>query len=478
MLQNKDTHKVSELKNSFTHSWVEDDFIFRILKCFAFSPLNKALCFFKHQGYGFDLVMSLLITMPFANIQTVNQLAAIIKPQKDVFYRVKNSGIINWRFIFWLFVMKFYKLTENSANAELTKCLIFDDTILKKSGDLIEKVSRVWDHVEKRSVLGFKALVMGFWDGTSFIPLDFSLHREKGKNKKHPFGLSVKNFRGQFRKKRTTGCHGYDRAAETDLDKITSMLKMLKRAVSHKINFDYVLTDSWFTCDQLIDAVCNIKNVRVHLIGMYSKAKSLFIYKDKSLTYSQIRNMLGKPKRCRKLKLFYHQVKVMRNGREIQLFFSKHGSKGKWRVILTTDTSLSFIQAIEIYQTRWTIEVFFKEAKQLLNLGGCQSSNFDAQIADTTITCLQHILLTFRHRFDTYESKGALFKELEDSIINYRLNERLWGLFIQLLNLLTDFFKDYDIDEMDFFTKIISDEAAFLSIRQIFLPDYPPDIAA
>jgi len=254
------------------------------------------------------------------------------------------------------------------------------------------------------------------------------------------------------------------------------MLKMLKRAVSHKIKFDYVLTDSWFTCDELIDAVCNIKNQKVHLLGMYSKARSLFIYKNKSLTYSQIRNVLGKPKRCRKLKFYYHQVKVRRNGREFLLFFSKNGKNGKWRVILTTDTFLCFIKAIEIYQTRWTIEVFNKEAKQFFNLGGSQSSDFDGQIADTTITCLQYILLTFRHRFDTYESKGALFKELEESIIQHRLNERLWGLFIQLMNLIAECLDG--VDEMDLFTKIISDDSRLSKLKELFLPECPQNIAA
>jgi len=414
--------------------------------------------------------------MSFANNQTVNQLTAIVEPQKDVFYRLKNNSFINWRFILWLFVGKFCKLTEDLAKTGVIRWLIFDDTILNKSGTLIEKISKVWCHVERRNVLEFKALVMGFWDGTSFIPLNFSLHHEQGNNQKKPFGLTLKQLRKQFKKRRTVGCHGYDRAAETDVDKITSMLKMLKRAVSHRISFDYVLTDSWFTCDELIDAVCDIKNAKVHLLGMYSKARSLFIYKDMSLTYSQIRNTLGKPKRCRKLKLFYHQVKVKRNGREFLLFFSKNGKNGKWRVILTTDISLSFIKAIEIYQTRWTIEVFNKGAKQLFNLSGCQSSDFDAQIADTTITCLQYILITFQHRFDTYESKGALFKELEASVINYRLNERLWGLFIQLMNLIAACLDG--VDKKELFKKIVSNKRSISKLGEIFLLEYLPDIAA
>ena len=65
------------------------------------------------------------------------------------------------------------------------------------------------------------------------------------------------------------------------------------------------------------------------------------------------------------------------NGVPIEMFFSRKGSNGKWRVFITTNTGLSFIKMIEIYQIRWTVEVFFKEAKQLLGLGKCQSNDFD-----------------------------------------------------------------------------------------------------
>ncbi|MDR3252965.1 MAG: transposase [Tannerella sp.] len=87
----------------------------------------------------------------------------------------------------------------------------------------------------------------------------------------------------------------------------------------------------------------------------------------------------------------------------LTLFFTRQGKRGKWKVLLTTDTGLNFVQAVEKYQIRWSIEVFFKDAKQLLNLGGCQSGNFDAQIADTTVTMIAYILLAFRYRFDHYE---------------------------------------------------------------------------
>ena len=205
--------------------------------------------------------------------------------------------------------------------------------------------------------------------------------------------------------------------------------------------------DSWFTCEAFIRAVKRVKNQTVHLIGMYKIPKTKFNYKGDMLTHSQIRNKLGKVKRCRKLRLYYKEALVDYNGVPIKMFFSRQGTNGKWRVFITTDTELSFIRMIEIYQIRWTVEVFFKEAKQLLGLGRCQSNDFDAQIADTTITMIQHILLSLKYRFEHYETKGALFNQVKEGIIQSRLDERLWGLFIELIRLIEVLFDG--IDEME-----------------------------
>jgi IS4 transposase len=53
--------------------------------------------------------------------------------------------------------------------------------------------------------------------------------------------------------------------------------------------------------------------------------------------------------------------------------------------LLGSNTDLAFENAFEIYATRWTVEVFFKECKQLLRLGKSESRHFEAQIAATTL---------------------------------------------------------------------------------------------
>ena len=113
---------------------------------------------------------------------------------------------------------------------------------------------------------------------------------------------------------------------------------------------------------------------------------------------------------------------------------------------------------VEIYQTRWTIEVFFNESKQLLGLGKCQSNDFDAQIADVTITMVQHILMTLRYRIENYQTMEGLFSQIKEATIKQRLNQRLWGLFIELMQIIESVFGE--IDEQELFERIFQNEEA------------------
>lgn len=335
----------------------------------------------------------------------------------------------------WHLVHRFLTVTSKDSDVDDTssRYLIFDDTTLSKTGKRIEKIGKVWDHVTNSYVLGFKLLVMMYWDGKSSIPLDFSLHREKGKKQERPFGMTKKQIRKQYSCKRIKDSYTAKRVEELDTNKIQMVLRMFFTAIYRGLRVDYVLVDSWFTCDALIQAIRSVKNKEVHLIGMYKFAKTKFEYQGKSLTHAQINNMLGKPRRCRSLGYQYKQARVLYQGVEICLFFSRRGKSDKWKVLLTTDTKLTFKGLIGHYQVRWVVEVFNRESKQLLNLGRCQSSNFDAQVAETTISMIAYLLLTLRFRYDNYESKGALYRSMNADVLRETLDRRLWGLFIELV---------------------------------------------
>jgi DNA-directed RNA polymerase subunit M/transcription elongation factor TFIIS len=448
MLHNKVTAKISELQTNFGSTQLEPS---NILQTFRGMKLSESFSEFNHMkkaGYSFKEVLSLLIWMIIHSGNSVNSsLPALfdrgITLGKDVYYRFKNSEQICWRRILWYIAGKFLSETgrdeaKNLAAGEGKKkyrCLIFDDTLLEKTGKKIEKIGFVFDHVEKRMVLGFKLLVGLYYDGVSAIPLDFSLSRERGRREDKPFGLRKKDLRRQFSKKRMKESESENRVNELDISKIELAIRIFLRTVYHCIPVDYVLCDSWFTCEALLTTV---HKANCHLIGMYKNVKTKFEYRGRQMSYKEILHLCGKEKRCKKMHLWYKKAQVHYNGEPVTLFFSKAGCKGEWKVILTDDTTLQFIQLIEIYQIRWSIEVFFKETKQLLNLGGCQSSNFDAQIAETTITMIAYILLACRYRYENYASMGALFRAMNAEDLRKTLDIRLWEVFVELLHTVCE----------------------------------------
>jgi hypothetical protein len=454
MLQDKITKQISELQTNFSSNQMKSSTIFQTLTSLKLSANFAEFNFLKTQGYAFNLVLSLLIWMTLQSKRTVNSslselLENNIDLEKNVYYRLKNSEKVCWRRILWYIVGKFLQQTEkdksNRSEKEATtkpRCLIFDDTLLEKTGKKIEKIGKVWDHVTHRMVLGFRLLVGLYFDGTSAIPVDFSLVREKGQKADKPFGMLKKYLRRQFSKKRLKDTEGIKRIEELDISKIELSIQLFLRTVFRGIPVDYVLCDSWFTCSALITAV---RQEGSHLIGMYKFVTTKFEYSGRQLSYKEILHLAGKEKRCKKMNLYYKTARVMYGEIPVTLFFSKVGTNGDWKVILTTDTKLSFMQAVEIYQIRWSIEIFFKETKQLLNLGGCQSSNFDAQIADTTITMIAYILMAFRFRYDNYETMGELFRAMNAETLQKTIDIRLWELFIDLVNIVCELIeKDFE----------------------------------
>jgi len=479
MLLDKDIKKIQELKTDYTPSWVSAETIFSRFKALKLSESLSAFQSFKIRGFDFKSVLAVMVCMVVSPEKTVHSYLNSATGEgsvmgKDVFYRMKNSPSACWRMLLWHLVMRFLKVTsQDEAGTETTtRYLIFDDTTLPKTGKCLEKIGRVWDHVTNSYVLGFKLLVMMYWDGKSAIPLDFSLHREKGKKEERPYGMSKKELRSQFSKKRVKDSYSAKRVDDLDSDKIKMVLRMFYSAIYRDIKVDYVLVDSWFTCDALIQAIRGIKEQTVHLIGMYKFAKTRFEFQGKMMTHAEINNALGNPKRCRSLRYQYKQAKVIYQGVEISLFFSRQGNGGKWKVILTTDTSLSFTKLLEKYQVRWSVEVFFREAKQLLNLGGCQSNNFDAQIAETTISMIAYLLLTLRYRYEHYESMGALYRSMNAEVLNQTLDIRLWGLFQELVRTVAEVL-EMDADEL--LKRMLTNQKAEVMISALLMSCNPND---
>lgn len=79
----------------------------------------------------------------------------------------------------------------------------------------------------------------------------------------------------------------------------------------------------------------------------------------------------------------------------LKIVFVQSEGKEKWHAFAATDTRLAAKAILEAYSQRWSIEVFFKNCKQYLNLGKEQMSNLDSIIASDALVMMRYTVLTF-----------------------------------------------------------------------------------
>jgi uncharacterized lipoprotein NlpE involved in copper resistance len=258
-------------------------------------------------------------------------------------------------------------------------------------------------------------------------------------------------------KKRTSDNPNCQRVADYYETKVDSLISMICNAIKRGIRFDYLLVDSWFTSEKILRFVKSRKS-KCHFLGMIKLGKTKYTYKAKECTAKQLIDRNKKSKRSKALGYRYFVINADYKGIDVKLFFCKTSRHGNWSALLSTNTKLNFDEAYRIYATRWSIEVFFKECKQYLGLGKCQSQDFDAQIAETTMAMLRYNILSLAKRFSDYESLGELFKNTRADSIQLTISEKIWLILCKIVKELAEIFEK---DEDFIMTKLISDNEQF-----------------
>ncbi len=209
---------------------------------------------------------------------------------------------------------------------------------------------------------------------------------------------------------------------------MTQAIAMVKRAVKHGFQAHYVLADSCSVVRGSSRRSGRSNTAPSHVVCGVRKDKRQYLYHGNKVTAQSLLAILkkaGNAKRCRRLNTRYYDVVVhYEDIGDVTLYVCHFPYQKQWRMFLSTDTSLSFLR---------TIEVFFKEMKQQLRLGPCQSRDSDAQIAHVTTGCILYTFLAYFRRVHVYASLGALFEGMTAELVEKNLAEQLWVLFEELL---------------------------------------------
>ena len=435
--------KISELSKLLSVKSDTCDVILRLMGQFGIGRTLSRHSLDKMRGRDLaGLIMSMMVFRILG--QTIgsmyaNKFYGVLETGKNCYYRLLVRCEMNWRILLSSMARRFQSIVrkENAEETTAPKCYIIDDTTIEKTGLHFEGLSRVFDHVKGTCVLGYKLLILAFFDGKSTYAADMSLHREAGKRK--DYGLSKSDRLLQSSKKRNSENPDHERFLELDMKKTDCAVEMIKRAWKSGLRASYALMDTWFVNAQLVKSIREIGSGAIHVVGRLKMGTTRYTDgKSKHNVHELIALHSREAVVCRKYKCMYFEVRVKMGDVPVKIFFVIVGRNKTWNAIVTTDMHMKFINAFEIYQIRWNIEVMVKECRQYLGLGNYQGVDFDAQIADCTLCLMTHMVLVLGKRFSEYETMGELFRDKREDLLELTQWKRNLKVIERLLVVLAE----------------------------------------
>ena len=69
-------------------------------------------------------------------------------------------------------------------------------------------------------------------------------------------------------------------------------------------------------------------------------------------------------------------------------------------------------------------------------MGKCQSTDFDAQIANISVALLLYTIMAYYRRIMDVDTTGTLFENTKKDIYQKTIAENLWDYFVELFELI------------------------------------------
>ena len=371
---------------------------------------------------------------------------------KNTYYRFLMSPRTNWlRFTTLLSERIINGHLRDLTSENRDDCFVIDDSLYECAGfKRTELASRVFDHVSMRFKKGFRLLTLGWTDGCTFLPINYSLLASNDDEK--VLGPCNKIDRRTIAGKRRLMARQKDTSVMVDL---------LKTALAAGHKAKYVLFDSWFSNpQQLLD----IKKLGLNTIAMVKRSsKRFYIFEGKSMDIKKI-FATSKKRRGRSRYLLSVTVKVGQdkngeNGIDARIVCVRNRNNRKdWIAIICTDMSLSENDIIRIYGHRWDIEVFFKTCKSSLLLRKeYHGLSYDGLTAHVAMVFTRYMLLAVSKR-DNEDDRtlGELFYIMISEVADITYHESMQIIVEAMLATVQEEFHIADAQVETFYAKFMS----------------------
>lgn len=250
-------------------------------------------------------------------------------------------------------------LPDESKRFSSKGWLIIDDSLIEKFGKMMEAVSKQYDHSEQRYLKYAHCLVALIYadkNGNRY-PLKFDLYRTED---------DCQEIKIEFR------------------TKIKIAIELIRYAINQGIPFQGVLFDSWYFCKEFVDFLESEQKDWVSMV----KNNRKFIHEGKEINFSDYANTITTEDKRKmslaeinndsKIKKYRYQslkksLPSLKKGKEtIRILMSYEYDKNnklKEPIFLVSNCKEWRPEKLfKIYLMRWTVETFFRDAKQHLGL--------------------------------------------------------------------------------------------------------------
>ncbi len=273
--------------------------------------------------------------------------------------------------------------------------LIVDDTLCEKTGRKIQGVARHFDHNEKRTILSH-SIVCGILKCAEIVlPYEVKLYRK------------------------IETCKGVEFKTKIDLAK-----EIIQKFLSLDFSSKIILFDAFYPATEIIKAIGNSafwvsncrKNRLVNIRGFYHSLKELKGY-IKSDQYDEVKvNGIT-------YFIFEYEAEIKDIGL-VKIIFSKKKRYSKYVTYFITNMIEAGGREILLhYSERWSIEVFFRDAKQNLGLGRYQMRSLRGIIKHWCLVSVTYSLLSYllSSLKGTHSTIGKMCKLIRSSLVKTRL---------------------------------------------------------
>lgn len=371
---------------------------------------------------------------------------------KNTYYRFLMNPHANWLRFTTLLSQKIINGHLRSLTSEnRADCFVIDDSLYERSGfKRTELASKVFDHVSMRYKKGFRLLTLGWTDGSTFLPVNFSLlSSAKDQNVLGPMvKTDHRSIAGKRRiMARKKGTH--------------VMISLLKTALKAGHRARYVLFDSWFANPHQILEINDMGMNVIAIIKRSSKIQYLF-----NGERSNIKSIYAacKKRRGRSRYLLSVPVKVGQNRNDEHIINARivcvrnRNNRKDWIALICTDMHLSEEEIIRIYGKRWDIEIFFKTRKSnLLLRKEYHGLSYDGLTAHVALVFTRYMLLAVSKRnSEDDRTLGELFYLMVSEIADTTFHTSMMILVEAMLSTVREIFQITDQQIEKFYTNFMN----------------------